>query len=145
MKLVQLIYTSRAKSPITLDLVRDILLKAETHNQSVSISGFLAFDDRHFLQLIEGGSTAVNELYLKLARDARHESVRLVGYGEAGQRLFPAWSMGDASIGALDKETIFQFMPTGTFEPEKLTAESAIRLLTLLERVRQRTGDRHVL
>ena len=36
MKLVQLIYTSRAKSPVTLDLVRDIIQTAVKHNQAAA-------------------------------------------------------------------------------------------------------------
>lgn len=143
MKLVQLIYTSRAKGPVTLDLVHDIIQNAVKHNQAAAITGFLAFDNRHFLQVLEGGAGAVNDLYLKIAHDARHESVRIVSYGEVAQRQFPAWSMGDCHVGSLDRETILRFTPAGQFEPEKLSPQSAIHLLTQLEGLRERSGDRH--
>jgi len=145
MKLVQLIYASRATGVIDLDLVQSLLSKALKNNTARGISGFLAFDHSYFLQALEGGSDAVSETFLRIARDTRHHSVRLISHGEIAHRFFQHWAMGDCDVGGVESNPILQFMPTRTFQPLDLSAASALGLLVHLDELRRDKGECHSL
>lgn len=143
MKLVQLIYSSRVTGRLTLDTVQSILTSATTHNPSVGITGFLAFDDCNFLQVIEGGTTVINQLYRHISRDPRHEGLHLISFREIAERQFPYFAMGDCNLTQVDATTIERCVGSAVFEPAKLSTAAALGLLQELERLRRQDAEAH--
>ena len=69
--LVRLLYASRAvdTSPAAIEA---ILTQSRQHNPGSGITGILCYGGGVFLQAIEGGRSAVNELFGHIQRDPRH-------------------------------------------------------------------------
>jgi hypothetical protein len=88
-----IIYLSRAvREPTPMELVA-LLLEARSHNEQAGITGALAYSDMQFMQVIEGEETAVTELYERIARDPRHQSVFKLADKAIAERSFDSWSM----------------------------------------------------
>ena len=69
--LVRLLYASRAvdTSPAAIEA---ILTQSRQHNPGSGITGVLCYGGGVFLQAIEGGRSAVSELYGHIQKDSRH-------------------------------------------------------------------------
>lgn len=96
----RLIYKSRSSQPIDWAFVNALVGKSESKNQEVGITGVLLATKTHFLQVIEGDFDEINGLFLRIARDPRHEDVQLVSFGCVESRLFGGWAMH--AIGVFD-------------------------------------------
>ena len=62
-RLVQLAYASACVGRLQLDTIKSILRKAVETNRKLGITGFLCFDHKSFLQILEGEMRAVNRVY----------------------------------------------------------------------------------
>lgn len=101
MHLHRLIYWSVARSGTSDDDVMEILHHAVQRNRLQGITGFLLFDQDLFLQLLEGPSIDVNEVFGSIWQDTRHSSVTVLDSTPTGTREFIGWDMGYRLI---DKE-----------------------------------------
>lgn len=139
MRLVQLIYASRATLPPPLTELVDILVTARAVNPTLGVSGFLCFGSERYLQVLEGEADVVNRLYLRILHDRRHCDCRLVHYGDVRERRFPNWKMGFCDLGQVLSEPGSLWRPlalrNGVFAPAELNAEDALGLLQDLAHV----------
>ncbi|GAA0661538.1 BLUF domain-containing protein [Rheinheimera tangshanensis] len=92
--LYQLVYISERYRADGDQVINDIKLQAESNNQKLNITGALLFNDRYFLQYIEGEFNAINSLYNTICNDPRHNNVRLLLRKEIAERDFSRWSLG---------------------------------------------------
>lgn len=128
--LVRLIYASRSTTPITPNLVTDILAKSRRHNQEAGITGVLCVCHGDvFMQVLEGGREEVNRLYGKLQRDARHTDVVLLDYVEIVERRFSSWQMGRVDINKLNAGVILRYCEKAPLDPYKISGKVAMALL----------------
>ena len=74
----------------------DILRTSRTNNARNAVTGMLVRKNRQFLQYIEGPAQDIEELYTKIERDTRHNSVKIIEEGLAEDRVFYDWEMGFA-------------------------------------------------
>jgi len=97
--MLQLIYSSAASKPFSVDALRTLLVRARASNTTAEVSGMLLHVDGAFLQVLEGDATVVNALFARISRDPRHAKVLLLHRIETATRNFGDWSMGffDAS------------------------------------------------
>lgn len=93
----QLVYVSTADAIAQAD-VDSIVTASERHNAAVGITGFLLFNGRNFLQVIEGDHAAIGALLEKLRADARHTGLVTIEDREVAARAFPDWSMRRLSL-----------------------------------------------
>ena len=103
--IVQLIYCSHVvnfegRSEFERDL-RDILDHNQAHNPVHDITGVLMTDGRMFAQVVEGLPAAVMELYSRIMRDRRHNSVLTLQYVLVHVRLFAAWPAAFLRVGTM--------------------------------------------
>ena len=84
----RLIYKSRSTRKIDWNLVNEIIRSSEAGNVEEGITGVLLATDTHFLQVIEGDFEQINRVFLRIARDPRHEEVQLIRFGCVEGRLF---------------------------------------------------------
>lgn len=143
MSLVQLIYASRSTKPLDLDTVEAILSKAGRHNSECNITGFLAFDSNHFLQVLEGDARVVNDLYRRILTDPRHTRATLLLYRRIDRREFPLWAMGDCDLNGLANSPLARHSALRSFQPFEMTGEAALSLLTELNQIRIQGGAPH--
>ena len=99
----RMIYKSRATRPLDWIIVSEILNQSEENNDAAKITGFLLASKTHFLQVIEGTFEDVNELFLRIARDPRHDELQILSYEIIDARLFETWAM--KGIGVFDINT----------------------------------------
>ena len=92
--LVRLLYASRAAKPIGTEVIESILAQSRKHNPELGVTGILCQSGDVFMQVLEGGRTAVNQLYNQIVRDERHHDVIVLHYEEIGERQFVGWTMG---------------------------------------------------
>jgi hypothetical protein len=95
--LTRLVYHSRCalsdNAQQRLEELRAILAKSTENNKKRDITGALAFDDMHFIQVLEGERNDIWDAFLHIMRDNRHTDVRLVQFVEVPERLFGNWWM----------------------------------------------------
>ena len=128
MRLVRLLYYSRASREMSLSDLKDILNTARNNNNNIEVRGMLCYDKLYFLQALEGDREVVNELYLDIADDPRHDEVVIIDYEEVSEKVFPQWQMGYASSSARFVELLKELGQTD-FSPADMTAAQAFSFL----------------
>lgn len=126
--LVRLLYASRA-TDCSAKAIEAILAQSRAHNTEHGITGILCYGAGCFLQAIEGGRRAVNELYGHILRDARHEDVVLLHYEEILERRFGSWTMGQVNLGKLNATTLLKYSEKPVLDPHAVSGKVSLALL----------------
>jgi hypothetical protein len=71
-----------------------ILVAARQFNLEQEITGYLLYDDGHFIQALEGPSERVDALAERIARDDRHQEFHVLCRDPIEVREFADWAMG---------------------------------------------------
>mgnify|MGYP001548538738 CR=1 FL=1 len=129
MRLVRLVYASKATKSMELKDLGEIHKAARGKNAELGITGLLCYDENVFVQWLEGPRDAVNELYTTILRDWRHDRITLLDYGEVDQRQFQQWEMGFVSAKRIDHELVLKYSATTKFEPFSMSAKSVREFL----------------
>ena len=136
MKLVQLLYFSRASREMSLADLKSVLESARKNNTNLDVSGMLCYDRRYFLQALEGERDVVNELYLDIADDPRHDEVTIISYRNVDTLSFEQWKMGYASSSA-EFNKLLNDMGQQEFLPDEMSEEQAFHFLTHMSKSQQ--------
>jgi hypothetical protein len=126
--LVRLLYASRAidTSPAAIDA---ILSQSRQYNPSSGITGILCYGGGIFLQAIEGGRTAISELYGHIQRDTRHKDVELLQYEEIAERRFAGWTMGAVNISKINASILLKYAEKPELNPYSVSGKVSLALL----------------
>ena len=94
MKKCRLIYKSLAKAEsLKKDALHALIETASKNNEEAGITGMLLLTGNQFLQVLEGPSRFVNQIYNKIVNDERHSEVELISYEMIDATLFCDWTM----------------------------------------------------
>lgn len=93
----QIIYSSVSSTPMQQDDLEDILEQAQSNNAADGITGALVYADGHFMQILEGERSTVEQLMRRIAKDLRHETVVVLLAGDVQAAAFPDWTMAYVS------------------------------------------------
>ncbi len=126
--LVRLMYASRAATTLDHEALGAILRRSRAANPELGITGVLCFSHGIFLQVLEGGRSAVNRLYNRIATDARHSQVELLSYEEIEERRFSSWSMGQADMARLNPALLLRYSETGQLDPFTVSGKVSMAL-----------------
>jgi hypothetical protein len=128
--LVRLMYASRAAQAVDVEELSAILHKSRTANPALGVTGLLCWCSNSgiFIQVLEGGRTAVNALYHRIATDARHRDVTLLTYAEIGERRFAGWSMGQVNMSRLNPALLLKYSETATLDPYAVSGAASAAL-----------------
>lgn len=126
--LVRLLYASRAvdTSP---EAIEGIISQARGHNPGCGITGILCYGGGIFLQAIEGGRSAVNELYGHIQRDKRHKEVELLHYTEVSERRFGGWTMGQVNLSKINHSILLKYSEKPELDPYSVSGSVSFALL----------------
>ncbi len=90
----RLIYKSAAhEATLANEALADLQRIATEKNSRLGITGMLILSGDRFLQVLEGDSDKVNQLYARIIADQRHHDVELISYEAIAQRFFDIWAM----------------------------------------------------
>ena len=126
MGLHQLLYVSKPSNVYHKD-IEAILSKSRTRNASVGISGALIFTSDWFIQIIEGRSTAITNLYNRIAQDPRHVELELRLVRPIPERCFTNWGMDYVSQSQVSMAANRRFPVDMHFDPTDMSSETMIR------------------
>ena len=126
--LVRLMYVSRAVPAVDQEELLSILRKSKANNPALGITGVLCFSEGIFLQVLEGGRSAVNKLYNRIASDHRHTQVELLRYEEIGERRFAGWAMGQVNMSRLNPALLLKYSESATLDPYAVSGQVSMAL-----------------
>ena len=126
--LVRLMYASRAVPAVDTDELLAILRQSRANNTARGVTGVLCFSGGIFLQVLEGGRSAVNQLYNRVAADTRHTQVELLSYEEIGERAFAGWSMGQVDLARLNPALLLKYSECATLDPYAVSGAVSMAL-----------------
>ena len=126
--LVRLMYASRAVPTVDQEELLAIVRKSKANNPAAGITGVLCFSEGIFLQALEGGRSAVNKLYNRIASDSRHTDVELLCYEEIGERRFAGWSMGQVNMSRLNPGLLLKYSERATLDPFTVSGQVSMAL-----------------
>jgi len=126
--LVRLVYASRAVPAVDQEELVAILKKSKANNPKQGITGVLCFSEGIFLQALEGGRSAVNQLYGRIVSDARHTNAELLCYDEIGERRFAGWSMGQVNVARLNPGLLLKYSERPTLDPFAVSGKVSMAL-----------------
>ena len=128
--LVRLMYASRAVPAVDQEELVAILKKSKANNPKFGVTGVLCacFDSRVFMQVLEGGRSAVNRLYNRIANDPRHTDVELLAYDEISERRFAGWSMGQVSMARLNPALLLKYSECAKLDPYAVSGKVSVAL-----------------
>ena len=106
-----------------------VLAQSRQFNPSCGITGILCYGGGIFLQAIEGGRSAVSELYGHIQKDARHKDVVLLHYEEISERRFGGWTMGQVNLSKLNTSIVLKYSERPEFDPYGVSGKVSLALL----------------
>lgn len=127
--LVRLLYASRAVSGFDAEGLTAIVRQSRQTNVEQGVTGLLCCSGSIFLQVLEGGRSAVNQLYGHIAADKRHTQVELLSYAEIEERRFAGWSMGQVDLERLNPALLLKHFERAALDPYAISGRSAMAFL----------------
>ena len=126
-------YMSKFTRPLTHDEVTQLATKAAERNRSLGVTGMLMTSGGIFYQVLEGPPDAVDDLYRKIAADARHQDVLVLSTQEdVEDRQFPSWAMKKVN---LDEDAVARLEPIrALLDAIVMQRETMQRLMGVLSR-----------
>jgi blue light- and temperature-responsive anti-repressor len=143
----RLIYASRAQIDRSgLDqAVEQIIAVSVRNNRKVGVTGLLLVHEGWFVQALEGAAEAVMTTYGRILRDPRHLEPTVLAAGPVDDRAFADWNMCARRLSAADDAILETLSQRNPFEPTKLSATAALRLLTAVRGIQRRTEVIHTI
>jgi hypothetical protein len=132
MRLKSLTYTSLARLDLTAEDLEAIHRTARELNALDGITGLLVFNGTHFLQIIEGAESAIDDLVDRLRRDPRHDGFEIRDQRTVEQRSFPDWSMELVRVSGSSfeaRDTLTDRLPGG------IAPDVRQRIVTMTEKI----------
>jgi Sensors of blue-light using FAD len=139
MPLIQLLYRSRSLLPADRgdDALKAILATAVRRNRDDGITGCLGYSRNAFVQVLEGQQAHVDETFLRIQQDDRHEDVQMLMSRPLRNRAFSDWSMAsiDLNQGSTGYVAAFGLAPGFSIETTP-PSQLLMVLMTLADRAR---------
>lgn len=129
MRLVRLTYASLVTEDFKQSDLKKIIQQSRENNLEKGITGYLLYDDKYFLQSIEGSAEEVNKLYNTIVNDLRHNQVQLLGFEEIENREFTHWNMGYHTSNDVNDDILIKYSNHKKFDPYQLHQKSSVMLL----------------
>ncbi len=126
--LVRLMYASRTSEDFNTQQLQAIMQKSRESNPGAGITGVLCYSEGIFMQVLEGGRSAVNVLYRRILSDPRHRDVELLCYEEIQERRFAGWSMGQVNMSRLNPGLLLKYSETATLNPYAVSGQVSMAL-----------------
>lgn len=125
--MLQLIYLSTA-TPAWTSSLKDLCKQAAENNERREITGIILHQNGSFLQVLEGPKATVEDTFLRIIADPRHEALALLSRETRSFRQFGDWSMTSPDSAQERSEMIDRVRQMIVSAPEHLRADFETRL-----------------
>ena len=132
--LSQLVYLSRAVSPMSEEELLRLARSAATKNAASNITGTLLYHAGWYLQVLEGDPIVLSALYHDaIALDPRHTDLERLSFTYSDRRAFPNWSMrlidlsSTVELSGEDRNALRAFAATSLVIPAGKAAGLVVR------------------
>ena len=109
-----LVYQSAITAPLGEPELVALLTQSRAFNAAHGLTGVLLYNEREFLQLLEGPRAHVHAVFARIARDPRHNTVVKLADGPIAKRQFAQWSMGFRAVQPVDFAHFTGYATAGT-------------------------------
>ncbi|WP_437187639.1 BLUF domain-containing protein [Planctomicrobium sp. SH668] len=96
--MIQLVYTSIARAPLSGVELSRLLLKSRANNEISGVSGLLLLRSEGFLHLLDGEESDVEQTFTRIAADPLHCGIQIVRRAYVPAATFPEWSLGFSDL-----------------------------------------------
>lgn len=127
--LVRLLYASRCIDNNLPEVIQGIMQQSRDHNPKHGITGILCHSENVFMQVLEGGREAVNQLYAHILKDPRHTDVILLDYEEISERRYACWTMGQANLGKINPSILLKYSALPELNPHRMSGKMSLALI----------------
>ncbi len=137
MELYHIAYVSFSTKELSEHELEELLKVIRRKNEKNGVTGLLLYNDRSFIQVIEGEQEALIKLYNQINKDPRHENIVTLLEEPIKKRAFPDWSMGFRIINNKQAAQIpgySEFMTSSN--SEELIKDSTREIIRLLNSFR---------
>ena len=107
-------WSSVPSSSFSAARLGEIVGPARWSNKCNDVSGMLLYTGVHFLEILEGEESVLNEMWSRLELDDRHASLVRIGDEACNERRFADWKMGyadDLDVGSQVEMLRYPTMP----------------------------------
>lgn len=118
--------------------IEAIVTASVRNNARIELTGLLLAHQGWFLQALEGPAQSVMTTYQRILNDRRHAESRVLAAGPVERREFGNWNMCARRISAADDAILTTLSQRDGFDPTRLSAAAALRLLTAVAGIKQR-------
>lgn len=94
----QLIYLSQATRPLSAKSLRGLVEQAQQANARQHLTGALVYGNKRFIHLLEGEQAALEQAYVRIRQDPRHQHLCQVAYHPIVARRFTEWPLAFQSL-----------------------------------------------
>jgi hypothetical protein len=90
----------RSRRACTCDnVVQAMIDQSRRRNAEERLTGVLVYDNRSFLQFLEGSRPAIAECFLRISRSPLHRDIEVGVLARSAMRLFNTWHMATFQAG----------------------------------------------
>ncbi|WP_321515561.1 BLUF domain-containing protein [Marinifilum fragile] len=104
--LIHIVYVSFSRNQLSELELDELLSEIRPKNLATGVTGLLLYNDEIFIQVIEGESDTIHDLYDRLQKDKRHTNIVKILEERIDQRSFPNWSMGYQKLSKEDSKDL---------------------------------------
>lgn len=126
----RLVYHSRIAEGVGAAELAAIVEASRMRNRCAGITGGLVLYRGVFMQVLEGDSVAIGDLFLRLLDDPRHEAVTLVQLAPVAERTLPEVWLTLLDDEEAVEELLARFDLRPPFDPRALDADAMARLVS---------------
>jgi len=137
-ELIHIVYASFSDKNLSEKELNKLLKDIRIKNKKQNVTGLLLYNDGAFIQVIEGESDIIHNLYKIIKKDKRHTNIVKLLDEPISERAFPDWSMGFRKINRKQSAGIKGFSDFMVIdEPEKTLKGSKKEVMQLLNGFRK--------
>ena len=124
--MIHLIYVSSAVQKMNEEDLIHLLRQSRNRNQKRNITGMLLYADGNFLQLLEGETQDVEEIYEMIVKDERNRGHIVIEKESIQERDFVNWSMAFENLTDEKRKSVegYSGFLEGRLDAEQITANS---------------------
>jgi PAS domain S-box-containing protein/diguanylate cyclase (GGDEF)-like protein len=133
-ELIRLLYVSRADETLSYQQILEILNRSWHNNHDTNITGFLIYDGTFFIQCLEGDPLSIESCYVKITKDTRHHTLKMISKEPIGERNFKDWNM--SYIGHnIYSQIIPKYAENSPFDPYSIESKNLLQLLNEIHKI----------
>lgn len=127
------IYQSTAANHLKPSDIDAILASAKAYNKNFDITGVLLYDERSFLQFIEGPKVALINAYQRIRSASQHHAIFELANEPSEKKYFQEWDMGFCKATHSSLQTIANANWTKSMERIRASQTESDGLALLLD------------